>query len=148
MKIKNLTFSEKKRLQVARVILPQPELIIFEEPNQNVDIESKIIIQRVIAELRKKDIAILIITNYFENAITLTNNVYALDRNGLKKIEVVDENSDDNQKLIMKNFEREVNTTEPSFENNKFTLENEPSKQEFQLDGPVKKRKLPFKYAS
>lgn len=54
MKIKNLTFSEKKRLQVARVILPQPELIIFEEPNQNVDIESKIIIQRVIAELRKK----------------------------------------------------------------------------------------------
>ncbi|MED4319820.1 ABC transporter ATP-binding protein, partial [Priestia megaterium] len=144
VKIKNLTFSEKKRLQVARVILPQPELIIFEEPNQNVDIESKIIIQRVIAELRKKDIAILIITNYFENAITLTNNVYALDRNGLKKIEVVDENSDDNQKLIMKNFEREVNTTEPSFENNKFTLENEPPKQEFQLDGPVKKENSPL----
>ncbi|MDR7246987.1 LytTR family transcriptional regulator DNA-binding domain-containing protein [Priestia megaterium] len=139
VKIKNLTFSEKKRLQVARVILPQPELIIFEEPNQNVDIESKIIIQRVIAELRKKDIAILIITNYFENAITLTNNVYTLERNGLKKIEVMDENSDENQKLIIKNFEREVNNTEPSFENNKFTLENEPSKQEFQLDGPVKK---------
>jgi ABC-2 type transport system ATP-binding protein len=139
VKIKNLTFSEKKRLQVARVILPQPELIIFEEPNQNVDIESKIIIQRVIAELRKKDIAILIITNYFESAITLTNNVYTLERNGLKKIEVVDENSDDNQKLIIKNFEREVNNTEPSFENKKFTLENEPSKQEFQLDGPVKK---------
>lgn len=70
--------------------------------------------------------------------------MYALDRNGLKKIEVVDENSDDNQKLIMKNFEREVNTTEPSFENNKFTLENEPSKQEFQLDGPVKKENSPL----
>ncbi|MFS0907377.1 LytTR family transcriptional regulator DNA-binding domain-containing protein [Priestia aryabhattai] len=144
VKIKNLNFSEKKRLQVARVILPQPELIIFEEPNQNVDIESKIIIQRVIAELRKKDIAILIITNYFENAITLTNNVYTLERNGLKKIEVVDENSDDNQKLIIKNFEREVNTTEPSFESNKFTLENEPSKQEFQLDGPIKKENSPL----
>ncbi|MCM3773826.1 LytTR family transcriptional regulator DNA-binding domain-containing protein [Priestia megaterium] len=144
VKIKNLTFSEKKRLQVARVILPQPELIIFEEPNQNVDIESKIIIQRVIAELRKKDIAILIITNYFENAITLTNNVYTLERNGLKKIEVVDENSEDNQKLIIKNFEREVNTTESCFENNQTTLENGPSKQEFQLDGSLKKEKSPL----
>ncbi|MED4255793.1 LytTR family transcriptional regulator DNA-binding domain-containing protein [Priestia megaterium] len=141
VKIKNLTFSEKKRLQVARVILPQPEFIIFEEPNQNVDIESKIIIQRVIGELRKKDIAILIITNYFENAITLTDNVYTLERNGLKKIEVVDENFNDNQKIIIKNFEKEVNTKETRFENNQTTLENNPSKQEFQLDDPVKKEK-------
>ncbi|MED4267271.1 LytTR family transcriptional regulator DNA-binding domain-containing protein [Priestia megaterium] len=141
VKIKNLTFSEKKRLQVARVILPQPEFIIFEEPNQNVDIESKIIIQRVIGELRKKDIAILIITNYFENAITLTDNVYTLERNGLKKIEVVDENFNYNQKIIIKNFEKEVNTKETRFENNQTTLENNPSKQEFQLDDPVKKEK-------
>ncbi|AUO14647.1 LytTR family transcriptional regulator DNA-binding domain-containing protein [Priestia megaterium] len=90
IQIKNLTFSEKKRLQVARVILPEPELIIFEEPNQNVDIESKIIIQQIVSNLSKQGKAILITTNYFENAISFTDIVYSLDKEGFKRIEVRD----------------------------------------------------------
>lgn len=135
IKIKNLTFSEKKRLQVARVILPDPELIIFEEPNQNVDIESKMIIQRVIEELGKQEKSILLITNYFENAITLTNNIYTLDKSGLKKIEVLDEN----KSLVINNVVREVSTPETSFENNKSTLVKELSSQSLSLDNYEKK---------
>jgi len=89
-KIKNLNFSEKKRLQVARVILPQPDLIIFEELNHNLDIESQLIIQQVIADWVKQNKSVLITTNYFENAILLTDVVYSLDKEGLKRIEVAD----------------------------------------------------------
>ncbi|MFE0301362.1 LytTR family transcriptional regulator DNA-binding domain-containing protein [Priestia megaterium] len=89
-KIKNLNFSEKKRLQVARVILPQPDLIIFEEWNHNLDIESQLIIQQVITDWVKQNKSVLITTNYFENAILLTDVVYSLDKEGLKRIEVAD----------------------------------------------------------
>ncbi|MBM6601931.1 MULTISPECIES: LytTR family transcriptional regulator DNA-binding domain-containing protein [Priestia] len=89
-KIKNLNFSEKKRLQVARVILPQPDLIIFEELNHNLDIESQLIIQQVITDWVKQNKSVLITTNYFENAILLTDVVYSLDKEGLKRIEVAD----------------------------------------------------------
>jgi len=89
-KIKNLNFSEKKRLQVARVILPQPDLILFEELNHNLDIESQLIIQQVITDWVKQNKSVLITTNYFENAILLTDVVYSLDKEGLKRIEVTD----------------------------------------------------------
>ncbi|MBU8756783.1 LytTR family transcriptional regulator DNA-binding domain-containing protein [Priestia megaterium] len=89
-KIKNLNFSEKKRLQVAKVILPQPDLIIFEELNHNLDIESQLIIQQVITDWVKQNKSVLITTNYFENAILLTDVVYSLDKEGLKRIEVTD----------------------------------------------------------
>jgi len=89
-KIKNLNFSEKKRLQVARVILPQPDLIIFEELNHNLDLESQLIIQQVITDWVKQNKSVLITTNYFENAILLTDVVYSLDKEGLKRIEVAD----------------------------------------------------------
>lgn len=102
-KIKHLNFSEKKRLQVARVILPQPDFIIFEEPNHNLDIESQLIIQQVITDLGKQNKAVLITTNYFESAIPLTNVVYSLDKEGLKRIEVTDslkENEEDQEKEV------------------------------------------------
>ncbi|MGE8082086.1 LytTR family transcriptional regulator DNA-binding domain-containing protein [Peribacillus loiseleuriae] len=90
-KINKLSFSEKKRLQLARAILHQPDLLLMEEPDQNIDIESKIIMQRVLEEFKGQGKAVLITTNNFESAISMTNTVYRLNDEGLKKIDVVDE---------------------------------------------------------
>ncbi|AJI25650.1 LytTR family transcriptional regulator DNA-binding domain-containing protein (plasmid) [Priestia megaterium] len=142
IKINNLTFSEKKRLQVARVILPQPDLIIFEEPNQNVDIESKIIIQKIITELGKQQKAVLIITSYFENAITLADNVYSLDKNGFKKIEVIDENKES----IINSFLKESNTEKATFKNNaSLSSSNSEKKEPLSLTMQVRFEKIPAK---
>ncbi len=89
-KINKLSFSEKKRLQLARAILHQPDLLLMEEPDQNIDIESKIIMQRVLEEFKVQGKAVLITTNNFESAISMTNTVYRLNDEGLKKIDVVD----------------------------------------------------------
>ncbi|AGK54511.1 LytTR family transcriptional regulator DNA-binding domain-containing protein [Bacillus sp. 1NLA3E] len=90
-KINNLSYSEKKRLQLARVILHHPDLLLMEEPDQNIDLESKIIMQRVLEEFKRQGKAVLITTNNFESAISMTNTVYRLNDEGLKKIDVMEE---------------------------------------------------------
>lgn len=92
-----LSFSQQKRLQLGRAIIHNPSLIILEEPEQNVDIESHIIIRSLIAELRNEGKGILITTSYLADAISITNEVYRLNEHELKKIEVVDEPEMDDQ---------------------------------------------------
>lgn len=94
-KMNKLSYSEKKRVQLARTILHQPDLLLMEEPDQNIDIESKIIMQRVLEEFTEQGKAILMTTNNFESAISMTNAVYRLNEEGLKKIEVLDESKED-----------------------------------------------------
>ncbi|WP_336883378.1 LytTR family transcriptional regulator DNA-binding domain-containing protein [Priestia koreensis] len=90
-RVDSLTFSEKKRLQLARIILHDPDLLVLEEPTQNIDLESQIIIKRVIAELVREQKIILVLNNYVETAIELTSRVYSLTKEGLRQIEVKDE---------------------------------------------------------
>jgi len=96
-KLSTLSFSEQKRLQLGRAIIHNPSLLILEEPEQNVDIESHIIIRTLIAELRDEGKAILITTSYLADAISITNEVYRLNEHELKKIEIIDEPETDGQ---------------------------------------------------
>ncbi|GLY12288.1 LytTR family transcriptional regulator DNA-binding domain-containing protein [Pseudobacillus badius] len=91
VKIMKLSYSEKKRLQLAKAVLHQPDLLLMEEPDQNMNIESKIIMQRVLADFAERGKAVLITTDNFESAISMTNTLYQLNEKGLKKIEVVEE---------------------------------------------------------
>lgn len=88
MPIKKLSFSEKKRLLIARAIVFQPQLLLLEEVDQNIDIESKIIIQQALYETAATGTAILITTSNLESAITLAQYVYRLTDKGLKQLEI------------------------------------------------------------
>lgn len=96
-RLSTLSFSEQKRLQLGRAIIHNPSFIILEEPEQNVDIESHIIIRALISELRNEGKAILITTSYLADAISITNEVYRLNEHELKKIEIIDQPETDNQ---------------------------------------------------
>ncbi|CAM4298801.1 LytTR family transcriptional regulator DNA-binding domain-containing protein [Paenibacillus tarimensis] len=96
-RLSTLSFSEQKRLQLGRAIIHNPSFLILEEPEQNVDIESHIIIRALISELRNEGKAILITTSYLADAISITNEVYRLNEHELKKIEVIDQPETDNQ---------------------------------------------------
>ncbi|MFS1514605.1 LytTR family transcriptional regulator DNA-binding domain-containing protein [Chengkuizengella sp. SCS-71B] len=113
MKISRLSFSEKKRLHFSRVFVHQPDLIILEEPDQNVDIESRIIIQKMINEFVAQKRAVLITTSYLESAIMMASHVYHLNDQGLKKLEVMDE-VDNVKDEKEENFEIEVNSIKPN----------------------------------
>lgn len=87
-KIIKLSYSEKKRVQLACLLLQNPAVCIFEEPDQNLDLESKRILLSVLHTLQDTDKSILILTGNMESAITAGHEVYTLDENGLTPIQI------------------------------------------------------------
>ncbi|MGG3988614.1 LytTR family transcriptional regulator DNA-binding domain-containing protein [Bacillus smithii] len=99
IKISKLSFSEKKRLLLAKSIIHHPYLVIMEEPEQNIDLESKMILCQMIDDLTRQKKAVLVITSNLENAVAMTHLVYRLSENDLKQIDVIDEET----RSVMKN---------------------------------------------
>ncbi|MBO1579710.1 LytTR family transcriptional regulator DNA-binding domain-containing protein [Bacillus sp. XF8] len=95
VKIEKLSFSEKRRLHIGRVIIHNPDLIIFEEPEQNVDIESTIIIRKAIMRLKEQGKAIFITSSFLSDALSLTEDVYILNQDGVKKVEIEQEEDEE-----------------------------------------------------
>ncbi|AEH24876.1 Fe-S cluster assembly ATPase SufC [Pyrococcus yayanosii] len=62
----NVGFSggEKKRLELLQALLVEPKLLILDEPDSGVDVDSLSVISRKIEELHKKGTAIILITHY------------------------------------------------------------------------------------
>lgn len=89
--VHKLTFSEKRRVHFAKILLEDPTLYIFEEPELNVDLETKRVFLNVLDYIKEKEESALIFTGNMENAITMTDNVYRLNDTGLHKVEMQDE---------------------------------------------------------
>jgi len=94
-KIGKLTFSQERRLQIGRLIVQDQPIVIMEEPEQNVDLETSLIIHRIIDELKKKDKTILLTTIDLENALALTNHVYSLTDKSCKRIAIEEKEDED-----------------------------------------------------
>ncbi|MFD2044204.1 LytTR family transcriptional regulator DNA-binding domain-containing protein [Ornithinibacillus salinisoli] len=90
-KIKNLTYSQQKRVQYARVLLQNPSLFIFEEPDLNVDVETKKIFINITKKLQQEGKSILVLTGNIESAITMADRVYRLHEEGLQPYEMGNE---------------------------------------------------------
>ncbi len=62
----NVGFSggERKRLELLQALLMEPKILILDEPDSGVDVDSLSIISRKIDELHKNGTAILLITHY------------------------------------------------------------------------------------
>ncbi|HEX6594709.1 MAG TPA: LytTR family transcriptional regulator DNA-binding domain-containing protein [Bacillota bacterium] len=90
--VKKLTFSEQKRIQFARLLLQNPSLFIFEEPDLNIDLETKQIFLQIVKRLQQDDKSILVLTSNLESAITVANRVYRLDEKGLHVVPIDGEN--------------------------------------------------------
>lgn len=90
-RVSKLTYSEKRRVHFGRLLFQNPDLYIFEEPDQNVDLETKQILIKLVKQLSQDGKAILILTNNIESALFVTNQVYRLDETGLHALDVLSE---------------------------------------------------------
>jgi len=97
-RLTKLSLSEKRRVQFARLLFQDPALFIFEEPDQNVDIETKLVFHKMVRTLGESGKAILVLTGNMETALSLTSRVYRLDEKGLKAFDVHD--TEDAEKLL------------------------------------------------
>lgn len=86
IKIKNLSYSQRRRLSFARERLKQPKLLIFQEPILNMDRDGAKIIIENIEELRSKGTAVLITSVLFKDTLMLGENAYRLNDEGLLEL--------------------------------------------------------------
>jgi ABC-2 type transport system ATP-binding protein len=94
-RVAKLSFSEVRRLHLARAVIHNPTLVVLEEPEQNVDVESIVLIRKNIETLRQDGKAILITTSSLEVALSITNDVYILNEEGFKEVKSEEEEQQD-----------------------------------------------------
>lgn len=86
-KIKNLSYSQKRRLSFGREILKQAKFLIFHEPILNMDRDGAKVIMENIEELKAKDTAILITSVVFKDTLMLSEKAYRLNDEGLIELD-------------------------------------------------------------
>jgi ABC-2 type transport system ATP-binding protein len=87
-RISKLSYSEKRLLSFVRSVVHDPAIIIWEDPEQNLDLESCIIVRRLIDELIRRDKAILITCATLEQAHSISNMIFRLTGSGLVPVSV------------------------------------------------------------
>lgn len=86
MKIKDLNYSQKRRLSFARERLKQPKYLIYQEPILNMDRDGAKIVIDNIDELLVSGCSVLITSVYFKDTIILGEKAYRLDEDGLLEL--------------------------------------------------------------
>ncbi|MFF2889337.1 LytTR family transcriptional regulator DNA-binding domain-containing protein [Paenibacillus sp. NPDC057967] len=91
VRLTKLSISEKRRLSFARSIVHEPELVIWEDPEQNLDLDSCIIVRKLIASLIEQGKTVLVTCSTMEQAISLSEHVYRLTENGFQRFATQEE---------------------------------------------------------
>jgi len=65
----------KRRLQIAKALVHQPEVLILDEPTAGVDVELRHMLWDYLRELNSEGVTILLTTHYIEEAEQLCNKV-------------------------------------------------------------------------
>lgn len=99
VRVQHLSYSEQRRVQAGRLLFQNPALFVFEEADQNVDMETKRIFIKLIQELKQAGKTILLLTSNMESAITMADHVYRLDETGCHSIEMEQEDESEAQEI-------------------------------------------------
>lgn len=91
VRIAKLTPSELRRLLIAKALVHEPQLLLLEDPEQNVDLETSFILRHLLQKLQREGRAVLVTTMVLEQAITMTNDVYLFSHSGFKKLDRLEE---------------------------------------------------------
>ncbi|MCF0227198.1 MAG: ABC transporter ATP-binding protein [Malacoplasma sp.] len=86
-----LSGSMKKRVAIARAFLHPSQLLLMDEPFNNLDIELKLDIMKTFAKLwTKNKRTVLFVTHSADEALTLANRIYFFGKHPMKVIKTLD----------------------------------------------------------
>jgi len=77
-KAMNLSGGERRRTEIARSLITNPNFILLDEPFAGIDPIAVEDIQKIIEELKKKDIGVLITDHNVRETLTITQRAYLL----------------------------------------------------------------------
>ncbi len=72
---RRLSGGMKRRVMIARALIPQPKLLILDEPTAGVDIEIRRSMWEMMEEVNREGTAIILTTHYLEEAENLCRNI-------------------------------------------------------------------------
>jgi len=81
--VNNYSGGMKKKLDIACGLIPNPKVLVLDEPTLGLDVESRIRIWEYIRRLQQSGLTILMTTNYLDEADQLCNRIAILDRGRL-----------------------------------------------------------------
>jgi len=112
-KMRELSGGMKRRLQIAKALVHNPDIIILDEPTAGVDVELRHDLWTYLQELHSEGKTILLTTHYIDEAELLCERVGIIDKGKL-----IVEDSVNNLKKVVKNSSIEIQL--------KDELENKP----------------------
>jgi ABC-2 type transport system ATP-binding protein len=77
---RTLSGGMKRRLMIARALVPEPKLLILDEPTAGVDIEIRQSMWEFLREINNQGTTIILTTHYLEEAENLCRNIAIIDR--------------------------------------------------------------------
>ena len=78
-RLRQLSGGMKRRFQIAKALVHDPDILILDEPTAGVDVELRHDLWKYLKELHKKGKTILLTTHYIEEAELLCDNVAIID---------------------------------------------------------------------
>ena len=76
--IRNLSGGNQQKVLLARWLAMQPKLIILDEPTRGIDVGAKAEIEKLIASLREKGMAVLFISSELEEVVRVSDRIVVL----------------------------------------------------------------------
>jgi galactofuranose transport system ATP-binding protein len=107
--VRNLSGGNQQKVLLARWLATAPELIILDEPTRGIDVGAKADIQRKVAELSAKGLAVIFISSEMEEVIRLAQRITVmrdrrkigeLESNGLHVDDVIDYIANEGQESV------------------------------------------------
>lgn len=92
-----LSGGEKRRTEIARALATDPKFVLLDEPFAGVDPIAVEDIQSIIAELRNRNIGILITDHNVQETLSITDRAYLLFEGSILKAGTAEELADDEQ---------------------------------------------------
>ena len=84
-KLRQLSGGMKRRFQIAKALVHDPDILILDEPTAGVDVELRHELWNYLKELHNKGKTILLTTHYIEEAELLCDNVSIIDEGKILK---------------------------------------------------------------
>ena len=90
-KIMQLSGGMKRRLLIAKALSHEPRILFLDEPTAGVDVELRKDMWRVIGELRKTGVTIILTTHYIEEAEEIADRIAIINHGEINLVEQKDE---------------------------------------------------------
>ncbi len=84
-RLRQLSGGMKRRFQLAKALVHDPDILILDEPTAGVDVELRRSLWKYLKELHAKGKTILLTTHYIEEAEKLCNNIAIIDEGKILK---------------------------------------------------------------